>query len=144
MHAATRAMSVETLLSEEDVARVRWYRFLARVFQAAPDESLLASVAASASPGSPDPQAPPLALAWAPTLGYDPRLGLSVIPIFLAMVLLAIPPILVAAFSGLREVDRDLVESARGMGMQERQILLDIEMPGIDGFELCRTLRRTS
>lgn len=71
----------------------------------------------------------PVALAWAPTLGYDPRLGLSVIPIFLAMVLLAIPPILVAAYSGLREVDRDLVESARGMGMQERQILLGIEIP---------------
>jgi TorA maturation chaperone TorD len=64
MHAATRAMPVDTLLSEEDAARVRWYRFLARVFQAAPDESLLASVAASAAPGSPDPQAPPLALAW--------------------------------------------------------------------------------
>ncbi len=71
----------------------------------------------------------PLALAWAPTLGYDPRLGLSVVPIFLAMVLLAIPPILVAAFSGLREVDRDLVESARGMGMRERQILPGIEIP---------------
>jgi len=71
----------------------------------------------------------PVALAWAPTLGYEPRLGLSVIPIFLAMVLLAIPPILVAAYSGLREVDRDLVESARGMGMQERQILLGIEIP---------------
>jgi len=71
----------------------------------------------------------PLALAGAPVLGYNPRLGLSVIPIFLAMVLLAIPPILVAAYSGLREVDRDLVESARGMGMQERQILLGIEIP---------------
>lgn len=71
----------------------------------------------------------PVALAWAPTLGYDPRLGLSFIPIFLAMVLLAIPPILVAAFSGLREVDRDLVESARGMGMRERQILGRIELP---------------
>jgi osmoprotectant transport system permease protein len=71
----------------------------------------------------------PVALAWAPTLGYDPRFGLSVLPIFLAMVLLAIPPILVAAYAGLREVDRDLVESARGMGMTERQILAGIELP---------------
>jgi osmoprotectant transport system permease protein len=71
----------------------------------------------------------PVALAWAPTIGYDPRLGLSFIPIFLAMVLLAIPPILVAAYAGLREVDRDLVESARGMGLTEPQILGRIEMP---------------
>jgi osmoprotectant transport system permease protein len=71
----------------------------------------------------------PVALAWAPTIGYDPRLGLSFIPIFLAMVLLAIPPILVAAYAGLREVDRDLVESARGMGLTERQILGRIELP---------------
>lgn len=71
----------------------------------------------------------PVALSLAPTLGYDPRLGLSYIPIFLAMVLLAIPPILVAAYSGLREVDRDLVESSRGMGMTERQILARIEWP---------------
>jgi osmoprotectant transport system permease protein len=71
----------------------------------------------------------PVALSLAPTLGYDPRFGLTYIPIFLAMVLLAIPPILVAAYAGLREVDRDLVESSRGMGMKESQILLRIELP---------------
>jgi osmoprotectant transport system permease protein len=71
----------------------------------------------------------PVMLSLAPTLGYEPRLGLSFLPIFLAMVLLAIPPILVAAFAGLREVDRDLVESSRGMGMRERQILARIEIP---------------
>jgi osmoprotectant transport system permease protein len=71
----------------------------------------------------------PVALSLAPTLGYDPKLGLSYIPIVSAMVLLAIPPILVGAFAGVREVDRDLVESARGMGMQERQILRRIELP---------------
>jgi osmoprotectant transport system permease protein len=71
----------------------------------------------------------PVSLTWASTIGYDPRLGLSFLPIFGAMVLLAIPPILVGAYAGLREVDRDLVESARGMGMRERQILGRIEMP---------------
>ena len=45
------------------------------------------------------------------------------------MVLLAIPPILVNAYAGLREVDRDLVEAARGMGMRERQILRGVELP---------------
>jgi osmoprotectant transport system permease protein len=71
----------------------------------------------------------PVMLALAPVLGYDPRLGLRFFPIFLAMVLLAIPPILVAAYAGLQEVDRDLTESSRGMGLTERQILTKVELP---------------
>jgi osmoprotectant transport system permease protein len=71
----------------------------------------------------------PVMLALAPVLGYDPRLGLRFFPIFLAMVLLAIPPILVAAYAGLQEVDRDLTESSRGMGLTERQILTQVELP---------------
>ena len=71
----------------------------------------------------------PVMLALAPVLGYDPRLGLRFLPIFLAMVLLAIPPILVAAYAGVQEVDRDLTESSRGMGLTERQILTGVELP---------------
>jgi len=71
----------------------------------------------------------PVMLGLAPVLGYDPRLGLRFFPIFLAMVLLAIPPILVAAYAGLQEVDRDLSESSRGMGLTERQILTQVELP---------------
>jgi osmoprotectant transport system permease protein len=71
----------------------------------------------------------PVSLAWAGQLGYDPRLGLTFLPIFLAMVLLAIPPILVGAYSGLQGVDHELVESARGMGLKERQILARVELP---------------
>jgi osmoprotectant transport system permease protein len=71
----------------------------------------------------------PLSLTLAPTIGYDPSLGLTFLPIFLAMTLLAIPPILIGAYAGLREVDRDLIEAARGMGMRERQILRRIEIP---------------
>jgi osmoprotectant transport system permease protein len=71
----------------------------------------------------------PVMLGLAPVLGYDPRLGLRFFPIFLAMVLLAIPPILVAAYAGLQEVDRDLIESSRGMGLTERQILAGVELP---------------
>ncbi len=69
----------------------------------------------------------PVSLALAP-----PELAgqaLSFWPIFLAMVLLGIPPILVAAYAGVRGVDRDLVESSRGMGMTEAQILGSIELP---------------
>jgi osmoprotectant transport system permease protein len=71
----------------------------------------------------------PVALAMAPTLGYDPRLGLTFLPIFLAMLLLAIPPILVATFAGISEVDRDIVESSRGMGFTEMQTLRRVELP---------------
>jgi osmoprotectant transport system permease protein len=71
----------------------------------------------------------PVALAMAPTLGYDPRLGLTFLPIFVAMLLLSIPPILVATFAGISEVDRDTVESARGMGLTEPQTLRRVELP---------------
>jgi osmoprotectant transport system permease protein len=63
------------------------------------------------------------------SLRLVPEYGLDLIPTFVAMVLLAIPPILVNAYAGLREVDRDLVESARGMGMRERQVLSQVEIP---------------
>ena len=45
------------------------------------------------------------------------------------MVVLAVPPILVNAYTGLREVDRDTVEAARGQGMSERQLLTRVEVP---------------
>jgi osmoprotectant transport system permease protein len=71
----------------------------------------------------------PVMLGLAPVLGYDPRLGLRFLPIFLAMTLLAIPPILVATYAGLAEVDRDVTESSRGMGLSESQILMRVEVP---------------
>jgi osmoprotectant transport system permease protein len=45
------------------------------------------------------------------------------------MTLLAIPPILVNTYAALREVDRDLIEAARGMGMREGQVLRRVEIP---------------
>ena len=63
------------------------------------------------------------------SLRLNPDIGLDVIPTFTAMTLLAIPPILVNAFVGIQGVDHDLVESARGMGMRERQILSAVELP---------------
>ena len=57
------------------------------------------------------------------SLSVSPRLGLDVIPTFVAMTVLALPPVLVNTWAGLRQVDRDLVEAARGMGLRERQIL---------------------
>jgi osmoprotectant transport system permease protein len=70
-----------------------------------------------------------MAMIWPIAFAISPTLGLALIPTFVAMTLLAIPPILVSAFAGIREVDRDLVEAARGMGFQERQILRKVEVP---------------
>jgi osmoprotectant transport system permease protein len=71
----------------------------------------------------------PLTLSLAPVLGYDPGFGLTFLPIFLAMTFLAIPPLLVSTYAGLRSVDRELIEAGRGMGLRERQILTGIELP---------------
>ena len=46
-----------------------------------------------------------------------------------AMFFLALPPIVTNAYVGLAEVDRDLIEAGRGMGMTERQLLLRVELP---------------
>jgi len=71
----------------------------------------------------------PLTLSLAPVLGYDPTFGLVFLPTFLAMAFLAIPPLLVATYAGLRSVDRELIEAGRGMGLRDSQILGRIELP---------------
>lgn len=63
------------------------------------------------------------------SLTLSPEYGLDPIPTFVAMSLLAIPPILVGAYAGLRSVDADLVEAGRGMGLRETQILRNLELP---------------
>jgi osmoprotectant transport system permease protein len=66
---------------------------------------------------------------YALLLMFFPFFGLGFGTAFPALVLLAIPPILTNAYVGLREVDRDTVESARGMGMTEWQLLRIVELP---------------
>ena len=63
------------------------------------------------------------------SLSFSPEYGLAIIPTFLAMTLLAIPPVLVNTYAALREVDRDLIEAARGMGMREGEVLRNVEIP---------------
>jgi len=53
----------------------------------------------------------------------------SEIATMIALTALAIPPILTNAYVGVSEVDDDLVEAGRGMGMQESQILREVELP---------------
>ena len=63
------------------------------------------------------------------TAAIDPQLGFKVYPTLIAMVVLAIPPILVNAREGIAGVDRDLVEAARAMGMREGEVVRRLELP---------------
>jgi osmoprotectant transport system permease protein len=49
--------------------------------------------------------------------------------VVLALAVLGIPPILTNTFVGVRQVDRQAVEAARGMGMRESQIAVRVELP---------------
>ena len=55
--------------------------------------------------------------------------GLSKVDITIALVVLALPPILTNAYTAVDLVDPDAVEAARGMGMSERQVLTVVELP---------------
>jgi osmoprotectant transport system permease protein len=63
------------------------------------------------------------------TAAIDPQLGFKVYPTMIALIVLGIPPILVNAYVGISGIDAELVESARGMGLRERQILSRVEIP---------------
>lgn len=58
-----------------------------------------------------------------------PFLGLGFAPAMLALVVLAIPPILVNTDVGLRAVPPATLEAARGTGMSERQIGTRVRWP---------------
>ena len=51
------------------------------------------------------------------------------LPTLIALVLFAVPPLLTNAYVGMREVDRSVVEAARGMGMSGRQVFARVELP---------------
>lgn len=63
------------------------------------------------------------------TAALDPRAGFLVYPTVVAMVVLAVPPILVNTFAGVRGVEREVVEAGRCQGMTEGQILRNVELP---------------
>jgi len=55
--------------------------------------------------------------------------GIGALPAFIALVALAIPPMVTNSYIGMREVDPDVREAARGMGMRERAVLFRVELP---------------
>ena len=59
-------------------------------------------------------------------LGPFGRAGLATL---IALVLFGLPPIITNAYVGMREVDRDMIEAARGMGMTEWRLFRRVELP---------------
>jgi osmoprotectant transport system permease protein len=58
-----------------------------------------------------------------------PPLGPSTTSVIVALVMFCIPPLLTNTYVGMREVDRDTVEAATGMGMSSAQLLRQVEVP---------------
>ncbi|RRQ29849.1 ABC transporter permease [Rhodococcus sp. Eu-32] len=73
------------------------------------------------------------ALRSLPTLGVLVFLvlliGLGLVPPILALVLLGIPPLLAGTYAGIANVDDNVVDAARAMGMTELQVLFRVEVP---------------
>lgn len=55
--------------------------------------------------------------------------GLGFLPVLVALVAFAIPPILTNTATGIRGVDQRLREAAEGMGMRPLQVLVRLEIP---------------
>jgi osmoprotectant transport system permease protein len=68
-----------------------------------------------------------------PSLGvvflFFAALGAGFFNITLALILLAIPPILLNAYTGVRAVDPEVVDAASGMGLNGSQVLRKVELP---------------
>jgi len=58
-----------------------------------------------------------------------PYLGLSTASALVALIILALPPVLINTDAGFRSLDKAILENARGMGMSGLQILLRVEFP---------------
>ena len=58
-----------------------------------------------------------------------PFFGLGFTTALAALTLLAIPPILINAIVGLRQVSRQVMDSAKGMGLSGTQVLTGIQVP---------------
>jgi osmoprotectant transport system permease protein len=51
------------------------------------------------------------------------------VPAFIAMVALAVPPMVANSYVGVASVEDDIRQAARGMGMSGRQVLARVELP---------------
>lgn len=68
-----------------------------------------------------------------PTLAFLavvlPYLGIGFTPAVVALTALGVPPVLLNTVAGLRGIDPAVIDSARGMGMTQSQVLTRVEVP---------------
>lgn len=69
-----------------------------------------------------------------PTIALLTILPLTVIgfgkpPVILALAVFAVPPLLATAYTGVREIDPEVRDAARGMGLSGGQLLRRVELP---------------
>ena len=62
-------------------------------------------------------------------LGLLEKPVIGSISVFVALVLLAVPPIVTNTYVGMAEVPDDVRDAARGMGLSDRQVLWRVEVP---------------
>jgi osmoprotectant transport system permease protein len=70
-----------------------------------------------------------VALVWSPFYTPPGFAWVGSWPAFIALTALAIPPMMTNAYVGMAEVDSEVREAARGMGMSGRQVLWRVEAP---------------
>jgi len=56
-------------------------------------------------------------------------LGIGRLPLYIALVILAVPVMLTNAYVAVDGVDDEIVDAARGMGLRGRQVLWHVELP---------------
>lgn len=75
---------------------------------------------------------PSLGLLFLALMVLGPRLsgqsGVTV-PVLLVLVVLAVPPILAGAYAGVEQVEPEVRDAARGMGMRGSEVLFRVEVP---------------
>jgi len=59
----------------------------------------------------------------------DAFLGLGLTVVELALVILAVPPVITNTYLAVDSVDREVVDAARGMGMSGSRVLASVELP---------------
>jgi osmoprotectant transport system substrate-binding protein len=85
-------------------------------------ESIAFAVTSVANLGRTIPSLALLALAY-------PVVGTGIAPSIIALVAMGMPPILLATYTGIREVDADMRDAAAGMGLTSMQRLIQVELP---------------
>lgn len=87
------------------------------------------SVIAVANIGRAVPSLGWLGMVYPITVALLAREGLGFWPTFVALVALAVPPIVTNTYAGLSEVDEEIRQAGRGMGMRDMELLRRVEVP---------------